>query len=108
MPDQEQLDEFHGAPEALEGHSGNGKLRALLDWDEATHDAVKAELVAKGFLVTGRGRGALLRWLGQPRHPHEGPSGQSTPQRNMKAASAPVGPQPTGKQHPGRHGSAAA
>jgi type I restriction enzyme M protein len=52
--------ELLGALEALGGSAGNGKLRDLLGWDEATYEAVKAPLVASGQLQPGRGRGGSL------------------------------------------------
>ena len=57
--DDQQL-ELHGALEALGGSAGNGKLRDLLGWDEATYDAVKAPLVASGQLQPGRGCGGSV------------------------------------------------
>jgi type I restriction enzyme M protein len=64
MADQEQLDEFLGGPEALGGSSGNGRLRDLLGWDEATYDGVKAVLLEKGILLPGRGRGGSVALAG--------------------------------------------
>lgn len=60
MADQEQHDEFLGALEALGDSAGNGKLRELLGWDEATYDAAKAALIEKGLVVAGRGRGGSV------------------------------------------------
>jgi type I restriction enzyme M protein len=57
--DDQQL-ELLGALEALGGSAGNGKLRDLLGWDEATYEAVKAPLVASGQLRPGRGRGGSV------------------------------------------------
>jgi type I restriction enzyme M protein len=57
--DDQQL-ELLGALEALGGSAGNGKLRDLLGWDEATYEAVKAPLVASGQLQPGRGCGGSL------------------------------------------------
>jgi glutamine cyclotransferase len=62
MPDPDQLDEFLGALEALQGQAGNGRLRELLGWDEGSYDAAKAELVAKGIVVNGREEIAVLTW----------------------------------------------
>ncbi len=64
MADQEQLDEFLGGLEALGGSSGNGRLRDLLGWDEATYDGVKAVLLEKGILLPGRGRGGSVAIAG--------------------------------------------
>ena len=82
--DDQQLD-FLGALEALGGSAGNGKLRELLGWDEATYEAVKQVLVASGQLQTGRGRGGSVSLAGSP--------SEITP------AAASPGPQPTGKQN---------
>jgi len=82
--DDQQL-ELLGALEALGGSAGNGRLRDLLGWDEATHDAVKAPLIATGQLQSGRGRGGSVCLAG------------TTP-RAAPAVPGP-GPQPTGKQN---------
>ena len=59
--DQEALQEdFLGALEALGGAAGNGRLRQLLGWEEATYEAVKASLLASGRVRTGRGRGGSV------------------------------------------------
>lgn len=42
--------ELLGALKALGGSAGNGRLRDLLGWDEATYDAVKGPLIATGQL----------------------------------------------------------
>jgi type I restriction enzyme M protein len=81
--------EFLGALEALGGSAGNGKLRELLGWDEATYEAVKERLVASGLLQTGRGRGGSVSLAG---------SGNEITPQITTAAPAP-GPQPTGKQN---------
>ncbi|MFM7266984.1 MAG: hypothetical protein ACKOZT_00130, partial [Cyanobium sp.] len=56
----ERHDEFLGALAALGGSAGNGRLRDVLGWDEATYDAVKAELLSRGLIVPGRGRGGSV------------------------------------------------
>ncbi|WP_232756472.1 class I SAM-dependent DNA methyltransferase [Vulcanococcus limneticus] len=53
-------DEFLGALAALGGSAGNGRLRDVLEWDEATYDAVKAELLSRRQIVPGRGRGGSV------------------------------------------------
>ncbi|MCT0212783.1 MULTISPECIES: type I restriction-modification system subunit M [unclassified Synechococcus] len=58
-------DEFLGALEALGGSAGNGRLRETLEWDEASYEAVKADLLSRRLIVPGRGRGgsvALADW----------------------------------------------
>lgn len=80
MVDQEQLDDFLGGLEALGGSSGNGKLRALLGWDEANYDSVKAALIEKGMVVPGKGRGGSVALAGTQGAPKPG---------SAAAASAP-------------------
>ncbi len=53
-------DEFLGALAALGGSAGNGRLRDVLEWDEATYDTVKAELLSRRLIVPGRGRGGSV------------------------------------------------
>ena len=89
--DDQQL-ELLGALEALGGSAGNGKLRDLLGWDEATYEAVKAPLLASGQLRPGRGRGGSVGLGGSAEA--EG----SEPAR-MAAPVAQPAPQPTGKQN---------
>ncbi len=38
-------DEFLGVLEALGGSAGNGRIRETLEWDEASYEAVKADLL---------------------------------------------------------------
>ena len=78
MADQEQLEEFLGGLEALGGSSGNGRLRGLLDWDEASYESVKAALIEKGALVQGRGRGGSVSIAGA----------QTAPRRRTAATAA--------------------
>ena len=101
----EQQQELLGALEALGGAAGNGRLRDLLGWDEATYEAVKGPLVASGRLQPGRGRGGSVSLAGHS------PSGDadtaSTAAAAVRAraatggppAAADPGPQPTGKQN---------
>jgi hypothetical protein len=42
------------------GKSGNQSLREALGWDEGTYDAVKANLLAGGQLIPGKGRGGSV------------------------------------------------
>ena len=53
-------DEFLGALAALGGSSGNGRLRETLEWDEASYDTVKADLLSRRLIVPGRGRGGSV------------------------------------------------
>ena len=59
-PDDYLADEFLGALEALGGTAGNGRLRETLEWDEATYEAVKADLLSRRLIVSGRGRGGSV------------------------------------------------
>jgi type I restriction enzyme M protein len=56
----ERADEFLGALAALGGSAGNGRLRDTLEWDEASYEAVKAELQTRRLIVPGRGRGGSV------------------------------------------------
>jgi hypothetical protein len=49
-------DELLGALTALGGSAGNGRLRETLEWDEASYEAVKADLLSRRLIVSGRGR----------------------------------------------------
>jgi type I restriction enzyme M protein len=99
--DDQQLEPL-GALEALGGSAGNGKLRDLLGWDEATYEAVKAPLVASGLLQPGRGRGGSLSLADEAvagssaaadRRPAASP-------RTPRTVSPPTpDPQPSGKQN---------
>lgn len=86
MADQEQLEDFLGGLDALGGHSGNGKLRNLLGWDEASYNNVKTSLIEKGMLVPGGGRGGSVTI----------PGAQSAP-RPRPAAAASTPPSPAAK-----------
>ena len=39
------------------GSAGNGRLRETLEWDEASYEAVKGDLLSRRLIVPGRGRG---------------------------------------------------
>ncbi len=53
-------DEFLGALAALGGSAGNGRLRETLEWDEASYNAVKDDLLSRRLIVPGRGRGGSV------------------------------------------------
>lgn len=38
-------DEFLGALTALGGSAGNGRLQSVLEWDDATYEAIKEQLL---------------------------------------------------------------
>ncbi|MEI7953360.1 MAG: hypothetical protein WCH37_11905, partial [Synechococcaceae cyanobacterium ELA182] len=56
-----RADEFLGAQAALGGSAGNGRLRETLEWDEASYEAVKDDLLGRRLIAPGRGRGGRLR-----------------------------------------------
>ncbi len=82
--------ELLGALEALGGTAGNGRLRELLGWDEATYEAVKGELLTAGRLLSGRGRGGSVSLAEQSRQ-------ASPPSSPASPLAPPPGPQPTAK-----------
>ena len=53
-------DELLGALTALGGSAGNGRLRETLEWDEASYEAVKSDLLNRRLIVPGRGRGGSV------------------------------------------------
>ncbi|MFN6345481.1 MAG: hypothetical protein ACK4V5_13080, partial [Cyanobium sp.] len=57
-------DEFLGALAALGGSAGNGRLRDVLEWDEASYEAVNSQLLSRGLIVPGRGRGGSVALSG--------------------------------------------
>jgi len=59
-PGDDLHDEFLGALAALGGSAGNGRLRDVLEWEEASYDTVKAQLLGRGLIVPGRGRGGSV------------------------------------------------
>lgn len=57
---EDLADELLGALTALGGSAGNGRLRETLEWDEASYEAVKADLLSRRLIVSGRGRGGSV------------------------------------------------
>ena len=99
--DDQQL-ELLGALQALGGSAGNGKLRDLLGWDEATYEAVKAPLVASGQLQPGRGRGGSLSLAdeavtGSSAAEHRRPTASPRMPRTVSPPTPDL--QPSGKQN---------
>lgn len=64
MPDQELLDDFLEALEQSGSPVKNPVLREALGWEEATYEAVRAELVARRIVVRGRGRSDSVSLVG--------------------------------------------
>lgn len=60
MADQARKNRFVEALTELSGSAGNGRLREALQWDEATYNAVKEDLVAEGAITQGRGGGSVF------------------------------------------------
>ena len=88
-------DELLGALTALGGSAGNGRLRETLEWDEASYEAVKADLLSRRLIVSGRGRGGSvaladgseLEASGNGQAPSPAP--RSSAPNGTRAASAP-------------------
>jgi type I restriction enzyme M protein len=57
---EDLADELLGALTALGGSAGNGRLRETLEWDETSYEAVKADLLSRRLIVSGRGRGGSV------------------------------------------------
>jgi type I restriction enzyme M protein len=64
MPDQDQLNDFLEALEEVGSPAKNPVLREALGWEEPLYEEVKAELVAKGIVVRGRGRSDSVSLVG--------------------------------------------
>ena len=79
-------DEFLGALTALGGSAGNGRLREVLEWEEGTYEEVKSELVSRGLIVPGRGRGGSVALAGDDA-PTERPRSTRAAKANTTASS---------------------
>ena len=64
MPDKELLDDFLEALEQSGSPVKNPVLLQRLGWEEATYEAVKAQLVAMRIVVRGRGRSDSVSLVG--------------------------------------------
>jgi type I restriction enzyme M protein len=60
MVDQRKKGSFVKALTELGGSVANSRLRETLQWDEATYNSVKDNLVADGIVTPGRGRGGSV------------------------------------------------
>jgi type I restriction enzyme M protein len=78
MPDQEQLDDFLEALETAGSPAKNPALRLALGWEEALYEEVKAELVARGIVVRGRGRSDSVSLVGAEPAEREVDSGRAS------------------------------
>jgi hypothetical protein len=87
-PQDDLLEEFLGALGALGGSAGNGRLREVLEWEEATFEGVKAQLLSRGLIVPGRGRGgSVVLAAGRGGPASEAPAGP-VPARRSRAGKA--------------------
>jgi type I restriction enzyme M protein len=60
MTDQAQKERFVTLLTELGGSAGNDRLREALQWDEATYNAVRDDLIGAGIVTAGRGRGSSV------------------------------------------------
>ncbi len=67
-PQDDLQEEFLGALGALGGSAGNGRLREVLEWEEASFDGVKAQLLSRGLIVPARGGAVRWPWPRRPGH----------------------------------------
>ena len=88
-------DELLGALTALGGSAGNGRLRETLEWDEASYEAVKADLLSRRLIVSGRGRGGSVALADESEREASGngqapsPAPRTRAPNGSRAASAP-------------------
>lgn len=61
----ELRDAFLTALDAAGGSAGSQRLCRALDWDEATYQAVKKDLLTTRTILTGRGRGGSVSLKGE-------------------------------------------
>ena len=84
-----QFDDFLGALTALGGSAGNGNLRAVLEWDEESYEACRDELINRGLIVTGKGRGGSVALAGEDEE--TGGAGPSEPAKRSRTTRASNG-----------------
>jgi len=77
-----QFDDFLGALTALGGSAGNGNLRAVLEWDEESYEACRDELINRGLIVPGKGRGGSVALAGEDEE--TGGTGPSEPAKRSR------------------------
>jgi type I restriction enzyme M protein len=91
--EQESHAAFLGALHALGGSAGNGRLRELLEWDEATYQQVKTSLLASRTIVSGKGRGgsvAIASPIEGAVHGSKGERAATAPTSSPAVAAAPT------------------
>lgn len=57
---EQKIERFIHTLETLGGSAGNQKLRDALGWEITTYDSIKAQLLAQGRIMAGRGRGGSV------------------------------------------------
>jgi len=75
-------EQFLEALRALGGTAGNGRLREALGCDEATYEEIKAQLIQRGAVRAGRGRGGSVALA-------DGEPTTAKPEKAPKPARAP-------------------
>ena len=88
MAGQVRRDRFVAVLTELGGSAGNGSLHESLRWAEATHTAVKDELITEGIVITGRGRGGSVSLATAPKEEAK----QETPPASVRISATPVKP----------------
>ncbi|MGB3525686.1 MAG: class I SAM-dependent DNA methyltransferase [Flavobacteriales bacterium] len=73
---------------------GNAKARELLGLDEAAYESLKAEMLAKGLIALGRGRGGSLKLAEQPPKANAHTKADKTKSQKPKAEE----PKPKGRK----------
>lgn len=101
--EQESHAAFLGALNALGGSAGNGRLRELLEWDEATYQQVKTTLLARGTIVTGRGRGGSVALASSSREAVQGSQVIDTASASSSPVTGAAAPFPNGSSGMATH-----
>ncbi|MFZ9753547.1 MAG: type I restriction-modification system subunit M [Cyanobium sp.] len=91
MADQEQLDDFIQALEALGGSAKNPALQAALGWPDALYEEVWAELASRRIVVRGRGRSDSVSVVAAAASTSAAASG-TAPSPDRKASGNGAGP----------------
>jgi type I restriction enzyme M protein len=93
MADQEQLDDFIQALEALGGSAKNPALQAALEWPDALYEEVRAELASRRIVVRGRGRSDYVSVVAAAAATSAAASGTApSPGRKARASGNGAGP----------------
>ena len=81
---EQKIERFIHTLESLGGSAGNQKLRDALGWEMTTYDSIKAQLLAQGRIMAGRGRGGSVSLSGTA----QDESAASSPQLLLQEAPA--------------------